>query len=171
MTPDARQYIPLVSAYLCQDCDSVGNSSMRCPACASEVLMGLAGVFDRKEEVLGGEDAPVFGAGCLDFAGISSEMAGAGGFFASQGSGAKAGPVGGLRAFSRRSCRIWPFERGRRLHPPQEQGSVAGNPGLRPPTTKDLLLGIPVCAASRRGDRAGTGCVAGCRTIFMESEV
>jgi hypothetical protein len=23
---------------------------MRCPACASEVLMGLAGVFDRKEE-------------------------------------------------------------------------------------------------------------------------
>jgi hypothetical protein len=24
---------------------------MRCPACASEVLMGLAGVLDRKEKV------------------------------------------------------------------------------------------------------------------------
>jgi primosomal protein N' len=50
MTCDARQYIPLDKAYLCQDCDSVGNSSMHCPACASEVLMGLAGVLDRKEE-------------------------------------------------------------------------------------------------------------------------
>jgi hypothetical protein len=26
---------------------------MRCPACASEVLMGLAGVLDRKEKVSG----------------------------------------------------------------------------------------------------------------------
>jgi hypothetical protein len=53
MTLDVRQYIPLASAYLCQDCDSVGNSSMRCPACASEVLMGLAGVLDRKEKISG----------------------------------------------------------------------------------------------------------------------
>ena len=51
MACEARQYIPLAKAYLCQDCDSVGDSAMRCPACASEVLMGLAGVFDRKEEV------------------------------------------------------------------------------------------------------------------------
>jgi hypothetical protein len=51
MTPDIRQHIPLTAAYLCQDCDSVGNSSMRCPACASEVLLGLAGVLDRKAEV------------------------------------------------------------------------------------------------------------------------
>jgi hypothetical protein len=43
-------HIPLNSAYLCQDCNAVGNSSIRCPACASEVLMGLAGVFDREEE-------------------------------------------------------------------------------------------------------------------------
>jgi hypothetical protein len=50
MTLDVRQHIPLTAAYLCQDCDSVGNSSMQCPACASEVLMGLAGVLDRKEE-------------------------------------------------------------------------------------------------------------------------
>jgi hypothetical protein len=50
MACEARQYIPLAKAYLCQDCDSIGNSAMRCPACASEVLMGLASVFDRKEE-------------------------------------------------------------------------------------------------------------------------
>jgi primosomal protein N' len=50
MTFDAQQYIPLTSAYLCQDCDSVGSNSMRCPSCASEALMGLAGVFGRKEE-------------------------------------------------------------------------------------------------------------------------
>jgi hypothetical protein len=49
MTFDVMNHIPLKSAYLCQDCDAVGNSSMRCPACASEVLLGLAGVFDREE--------------------------------------------------------------------------------------------------------------------------
>ena len=48
---DARQYIPLSGAYLCQNCDSIGNNSMRCPACASEVLMGLAGVLDRNDKV------------------------------------------------------------------------------------------------------------------------
>ena len=51
MTSEMLNHIPLNSAYLCQDCDAVGNSSMQCPACASEVLMGLAGVFARKEEV------------------------------------------------------------------------------------------------------------------------
>lgn len=40
-------YIPLNRAYLCQDCNAVGNSAMHCPACASEVLLGLASVFDR----------------------------------------------------------------------------------------------------------------------------
>lgn len=39
--------MPLTEAYLCQDCDSVGNSSMQCMACASEVLLGLAAVLDR----------------------------------------------------------------------------------------------------------------------------
>jgi hypothetical protein len=53
LASEARLYIPLAKAYLCQDCDSVGNSSMRCPACASEVLMGLAGVLDRKEKISG----------------------------------------------------------------------------------------------------------------------
>lgn len=51
MASEQRQHIPLAKAYLCQDCDSVGNSSMQCPACASPVLLGLAGVFDRKEEL------------------------------------------------------------------------------------------------------------------------
>ena len=51
MVSDTLQFIPLARAYLCQDCDCIGNNAMRCPSCASEVLMGLANVFDRKEEV------------------------------------------------------------------------------------------------------------------------
>jgi len=35
-------------AYLCQDCDSVGNDAHCCPACASSALMNLACVLDRK---------------------------------------------------------------------------------------------------------------------------
>ena len=45
------QHIPLASAYLCQDCNCVGNCASKCPACASEVLMGLAGVLDREGDV------------------------------------------------------------------------------------------------------------------------
>lgn len=44
------QHIPLSSAYLCQDCNCIGNSAIRCPACASEVLMNLAAVLDRDVE-------------------------------------------------------------------------------------------------------------------------
>lgn len=50
MTIVSMQHIPLTSAYLCQDCNSVGNCAVQCPACASEALMGLAGVLDRKAE-------------------------------------------------------------------------------------------------------------------------
>jgi len=42
------QHIPLGFAYLCQDCDAVGNSAEKCPACASEVLLCLAGVLNRE---------------------------------------------------------------------------------------------------------------------------
>ncbi len=42
----------LTSAYLCQDCNSVGNSSMSCPACASTALMNLSTVLDRKVETV-----------------------------------------------------------------------------------------------------------------------
>ena len=43
------QHIPLKSAYLCQDCNAIGNSSRQCPACASEVLLSLAVVLNREE--------------------------------------------------------------------------------------------------------------------------
>jgi hypothetical protein len=46
----AQQHIPLTRAYLCQDCSAVGNSAMSCPACASTVLLGLAGVLNREIE-------------------------------------------------------------------------------------------------------------------------
>jgi hypothetical protein len=45
------QHIPLKFAYLCQDCNSVGNSAEKCPACASEVLMCLSGVLNRQVAV------------------------------------------------------------------------------------------------------------------------
>lgn len=41
-------HIPLTTAYLCQDCNCVSNCSRQCPACASEVLLGLAGVLNRE---------------------------------------------------------------------------------------------------------------------------
>ncbi len=50
MTIATMQHIPLACAYLCQDCNSIGNSAIQCPACASFVLMGLAGVPNREED-------------------------------------------------------------------------------------------------------------------------
>jgi hypothetical protein len=50
MSYASMQHMPLNSAYLCQDCSSVGNCSKQCPACASSVLIGLATVLDREEE-------------------------------------------------------------------------------------------------------------------------
>jgi ferredoxin len=44
------QHMPLASAYLCQDCNSIGNCARQCPACASEVLLGLSGVLNREVE-------------------------------------------------------------------------------------------------------------------------
>ena len=48
MTAPMLQHIPLKSAYLCPDCNSIGNCAVRCPACASEVLLGLSAVLDRE---------------------------------------------------------------------------------------------------------------------------
>lgn len=45
-------HIPLTSAYLCQDCNSVGNCSTQCPACASTVLMNLSAVLNREVEAV-----------------------------------------------------------------------------------------------------------------------
>lgn len=47
MTLLSMQHIPLTHAYLCQDCNSIGNCAQHCPACASEALMGLSGVLNR----------------------------------------------------------------------------------------------------------------------------
>jgi hypothetical protein len=49
MTLLSIQYMPLASAYLCEDCNCVGNCAEQCPACASEALMGLAGVLNREQ--------------------------------------------------------------------------------------------------------------------------
>jgi len=49
MNSPMLQHIPLESAYLCQDCDCVGNSATHCPACASTALMNLAAVLNRNE--------------------------------------------------------------------------------------------------------------------------
>lgn len=45
------QHFPLTSAYLCQDCNAIGNNANQCPACASEVLMSLSVVLNRGDEV------------------------------------------------------------------------------------------------------------------------
>lgn len=46
------QHFPLSSAYLCQDCNSIGNNANQCPACASEVLMNLSTVLNRDENMI-----------------------------------------------------------------------------------------------------------------------
>jgi len=48
--PDGNSHFPLASSYLCQDCNSVGNNSVSCPACASQVLLGLATVLNREPD-------------------------------------------------------------------------------------------------------------------------
>lgn len=40
--------IPLQRAYLCVSCDAVTDSAIRCPRCASEALLCLQRVLDRK---------------------------------------------------------------------------------------------------------------------------
>ena len=50
------QHIPLSSAYLCQDCNSIGNCARQCPACASEVLMSLSAVLNREVEEVSNPD-------------------------------------------------------------------------------------------------------------------
>jgi hypothetical protein len=50
VTYAAMQQIPLTSAYLCQDCNCIGNSAKQCPACASVALLSLSGVLNREPE-------------------------------------------------------------------------------------------------------------------------
>jgi len=50
MTFVSMTHMPLTRAYLCQDCNCIGNCAEQCPACASTALMGLAGVLNREEK-------------------------------------------------------------------------------------------------------------------------
>lgn len=54
-----KSYIPLSSAFLCQDCSNIGNDALVCPACASTVLLPLAGVLGRETPVPRGDDRPM----------------------------------------------------------------------------------------------------------------
>jgi hypothetical protein len=56
-----KSYIPLSSAFLCQDCSNIGNDALVCPACASTVLLPLAGVLGRETPVPRGDDGPMAG--------------------------------------------------------------------------------------------------------------
>lgn len=49
MTFLSMQHMPLSSAYLCEDCNCIGNCAEQCPACASEALIGLAKVLNRRQ--------------------------------------------------------------------------------------------------------------------------
>lgn len=56
-------HIPLSSAWLCADCSAIGNYHRSCPACASDNVMPLAPVLNRKPEryePAPGELPPVF---------------------------------------------------------------------------------------------------------------
>jgi hypothetical protein len=46
----AMQHIRLSSAYLCPDCNCIGNCAEQCPVCASPILLALANVLDREVE-------------------------------------------------------------------------------------------------------------------------
>ncbi|HTB96286.1 MAG TPA: hypothetical protein VK716_04710 [Terracidiphilus sp.] len=48
MASPMMEHIPLTSAYLCQDCECIGNCATSCPACASRALLALAGVLNRE---------------------------------------------------------------------------------------------------------------------------
>jgi hypothetical protein len=50
MTFLSMQHMPLTWAYLCQDCNCIGNCAEQCPACASRALIGLASVLNREAE-------------------------------------------------------------------------------------------------------------------------
>jgi hypothetical protein len=52
MTYPMMQHIPLKSAFLCQDCNCIGNCAEQCPACASAVLLNLSSVLDREPETV-----------------------------------------------------------------------------------------------------------------------
>lgn len=53
MADPKTEYFPLASAYLCEDCQCVSNTAIRCPACASTALMNVALVLNRDSDAVG----------------------------------------------------------------------------------------------------------------------
>ena len=51
MISPTMEHIPLKVAYLCQDCECVGNCATHCPACASTALLSLSAVLNREAPV------------------------------------------------------------------------------------------------------------------------
>lgn len=51
MISPTMEHIPLKAAYLCQDCECVGNCATQCPACASTALLSLSAVLNRESAV------------------------------------------------------------------------------------------------------------------------
>lgn len=51
MCVSKMQHIPLDQAYLCPNCNSIGNDSTRCPACANPHVLALAAILDRQESM------------------------------------------------------------------------------------------------------------------------
>jgi hypothetical protein len=41
---------PAQSAYLCEDCGAIGDSSMKCPGCAAGIHLTLSGVINPNEK-------------------------------------------------------------------------------------------------------------------------
>jgi hypothetical protein len=50
---DTLIHLPLASAHLCLDCESVGNDPHRCPACAGTTLMNLGALLNPREAPTG----------------------------------------------------------------------------------------------------------------------
>lgn len=66
MTLEDLEHFPLAKAFLCEDCQAVGNCATRCPACASEAVLGLAGVLDKERIPYSGWDRLANAVGCLE---------------------------------------------------------------------------------------------------------
>jgi len=48
-TPEPS-FVSLSEAYLCCDCEAIGNSAMRCPRCESKALMAVVQALPRHRD-------------------------------------------------------------------------------------------------------------------------
>lgn len=47
-SPMKSEWFPLNTAYLCGNCDAVGNNSRTCPGCAGTSLISLSAIVNRE---------------------------------------------------------------------------------------------------------------------------